>query len=356
MDAQFLEQAPEFLSKALKTLGIDRLADLRSISEDIPTPLAPVVIHNSRHVTAEEKYELAKTFYGRDGVASFVLMNPDSDRAHPLTNLAEQLADSLPLRHPILHPAEADKRAEKLLGPSDGTLKVFQRSDQDNSLQSKELHLHQDGIGLGGTVIAVGLYCESGPLWGGFTCFQNALRLVLELARNDCEAFQSLFYPTALTVVRREGRKALKVTGPVLYLNALNQPQVFLRAAGGDYEMIWLDEEAVARARQFLQTYLKPFALASSFAELSVPGQGCFIRNTVVLHGRTKFLDALPHRRVLARKWFASTDEDAQMKQVPGLKIRDEYAALRPDLFGKEVLRGEWTYDRTSDRNVAIRP
>jgi len=353
-ESRFLEQAPNFLAQAFTTLGVSSFDDLPAMSEELPTPLAPVVIRDFQRVTLQEKSDLASSFFGRHGVAAFALANPTIAREHPLLSVSNQLGDTLPLKYPISHPAESEQRAQSRFGKSDGTLKVFQRSDQDNSLQSKELHLHQDGIGLAGTVVAIGLYCESGPLWGGLTCFQNALRLVVELARIDEPAFQALFLPEAVTIIRKKGRKALKVTGPVLYLNALGQPQVFLRAAGGEYEMIWSREEPISRAREFLKEYLKPFALASSFAQLSVEGQGCFIRNTVVLHGRTKFLDDTLRKRVLARKWFGLTAHDAFMKQVPGMRIWDTFSALRPDLFGADVLCGHWRYDESSGQNIPI--
>lgn len=356
VDTSFLNQAPVFIERSLDSLGILTLNDLPLLSNELPTLIPPVLIQDFRNVTTEEKEALSNDFYGRYGVAYFVVMNPASKAAfgHPLIDLSRQLSTRLPLSYPISHPAETDPLAATLFGPPDGTLKVFQRPDQDNSQEMRELHLHQDGIGSGGTIVAISLYCESAPLWGGFTCFQNALRLVLELARQDMEAFEALFHPTAITVIRRQGHNALKVTGPVLYLNAQGKPQVFLRAAGGDYEMLWLQKEALTRARGYLETYLKPFAMGTGFVQFGIPGQGCFIHNRIVLHGRTKFMDGPRQKRVLARKWFADAAENAQMKRVPGLKILEDYASLRPDLFGEEVLHGIWGYDDALGCNVRL--
>ncbi len=350
-DDRFLQQAPSFIDQALAALGVGAMVDLPPI-DNLPSPVNPVCVRDLLQVSDEEKADLARMFYGRQGVAAFSLAKPSYARKHPLIELASQLSDALPLMYPIAHPGESDRGALTHFGSPDGTLKVFQRSDQKTSLQSEELHLHQDGVGLAGAVVAVGLYCESGPLWGGLTCFQNALRLVVELARIDLSAFASLFLPSALTILRTGGR-ALQVTGPVLYLNTMGQPQLFLRAEGGEYEMRWLSDPAISRARDFLRYYLRPLAPSSNFVQLSVEGQGCFIRNAVVLHGRTRFVEGDSRKRILARKWFALTAAEALMKQVPGLRILDAYAVLRPDLFGKEVLSGHWRYDEAALANVA---
>ena len=65
--------------------------------------------------------------------------------------------------------------------------------------------MHQDGVGRAGTVVASGLYCDNGPIWGGFTCFQNGLRLALELAKVDWPALESPFDPGCFL---RRGRDA----------------------------------------------------------------------------------------------------------------------------------------------------
>jgi hypothetical protein len=356
VDISFYNQASIFLERALRSFGISSLSGLRQISNELPTLIPPILINDFRRVSIEEKEALSNAFYGRYGVAYFIVMNPDSEASfgHPLIALSRQLTDVLPLSYPITHPAEIEPLAEALFGPPDGTLKVFQRADQDNSQEMKELHMHQDGIGSAGTIVTIALYCESAPLWGGFTCFQNALRLVLELARQDIEAFEALFHPMAITVIRRQGDNALKVTGPVLYLNAQGDPQIFLRAEGGDYDMFWYKNEALLRARRFLSTYLKPFSFGTGFVQFSAQGQGCFIHNRIVLHGRTRFMDGPCQRRVLARKWFADTAENATVKRVPGLKILNDYASLRPDLFGEEVLQGIWRYNNGEGCNVRL--
>jgi hypothetical protein len=326
------------------------------LADELSALVPPVIIQDFHNVTTEEKERLSQSFHGRYGVAYFLVMNPDekAQLGHPLIDLSKQLSDTLPLSYPIAHPAEEEPLAVASFGPPDGTLKVFQRPDQVNSQEDKELHMHQDGVGSGGSIIGIALYCESGPLWGGFTYFQNAPRLALELARHDMEAFEALFHPTAITVIRRRGRNALKVVGPALYLNRRGEPQVFLRSTGGDYEMFWAQDEALERARRFLEPLLKPFAPGTGFVQFSLPGQGCFINNRVVLHGRTKFIDGPNHRRVLSRKWFADSAEDAEIKRVPGLKLWEDYASLRPDLFGEDQLQGAWVYEDTLGRNVKL--
>ena len=355
-DARFLEQVSTFLDQALTVLEVTSLNSLSSISDETPTVVPPTVIQDLHNVSRNEKIRLADAFFGKHGVSYFVVnaASASEGHKHPLLILSDQLSEVLPLNYPISHPGEADQKSLELFGSNDGTLKVFQRDDQESSLESKELHLHQDGVGMAGTLAAIGLYCESGPLWGGFTCFQNGLRLALELARLDWEAFEALFRPTALTILRRAGPKALRITGPVLYLNEFGQPQVFLRAAGGEYEMNWLQDDALGRARRFLERYLKPLGPGSSFAQLSIAGQGCFIRNSIVLHGRTTFIESETLKRVLARKWYTTSFENDRIMQVPGLRLMDKYAALRPDLFGPDRLRGTWRFDDELGTNIQL--
>lgn len=351
---EFLRQIPSFLNQTLSMLGVNSVDALGPLSGDLAAQLEPVLIRDPKQITEEEKRQLRLAFYGREGVAAFVLAEPDCLGEHPLLLVARQITDILPVAYPIAHPAEEETRAGTVQDKYDGTLKVFQRADQVTSHQTRYLHMHQDGVGLGGGVATVGLYCENGPLWGGLTVFQNVLRLAAELARVDFEAFRSLFSPRALTITRKTGNKALRITGPVLYLNTLSQPQVFLRAAGGDYEMSWAKSSALLTAKEFFETYLRPFAAGSRFLPLSTRGQGCFVSNPVVLHGRTTFFDYGVRKRVLARKWFGLAAEDTRIKQVPGLNILKDYAALCPELFGDDMLRGRWKYDDVSGRNILV--
>jgi hypothetical protein len=100
-----------------------------------------------------------------------------------------------------------------------------------------------------------------------------------------------------------------------------------------------------------------PFSYGSSFLNFSEIGQGCFIRNRSVAHGRTAFVDALDlgKRRCLSRKWYMRFERDAIYKHVPGMFIADEFRNLYPELFKDDFLQGEWRYDASGDVNVTVR-
>lgn len=215
--------------------------------------------------------------------------------------------------------------------------------------------MHHDGLGSGGTVETAVLYADSGPLYGGYTYFQNILRVALDLARDDAEAFRMLFLPDAVEMIRPRGKGALKVVGPILFLNERHQPQSVFRSPTGEYKINWRDDvPALIRARTAFERHAEPFASGSTFIHLCGKGHGCFIRHGAIAHGRTPFVNGSdPERtRVLARQWYMRSERDAVYKHVPGLFIAPEFAALVPALFGPERLRGEWQYDPVTDRNV----
>jgi Taurine catabolism dioxygenase TauD, TfdA family len=316
----FSEIAHDFVKASLPCVGAAHLENLGSLMDALPVPLAPLVLGDCQSLTTSELHALRAAFFGRHGVAYFVVTKPLSAQgSHPLLDIASQLSDEIPTKYPVSHPGEDDSEAVSIVGKSDGTLKVFVRDSGTDSTSNVELHMHQDGVGRAGTVVTSGLYCDTGPVWGGFTCFQNGLRLALELAKVDWPAFESLFYPRTLTLVRT-GRNSIKITGPVLYFGDSREPQIFLRANSGTYSMTWASAEPVQRARAFLLQFLRPFALGSSFVSLYLRGHGCLFRNQATLHGRTRFINgqSADTQRLLSRKWFASGREYSGDMRVPG--------------------------------------
>ena len=95
--------------------------------------------------------------------------------------------------------------------------------------------------------------------------FQNIVSLSLVLARKDQDAFSSLFLPDAIKALRPRGKGAIEVTTPVLFLNELNVPQVFLRIETGEYKIGWRgDCPPLVRAAEFLKKHARPFSPGST--------------------------------------------------------------------------------------------
>jgi Taurine catabolism dioxygenase TauD, TfdA family len=359
----FLYQSDKFIKSCLAELGLSSLESLTPLCR-FAIALEPVVIKDFRALTELEKADIVRQFRSEFGVAYFIVLNCDegSPHGHPLIQIAEQLKVELNLHYPLVHPLEQHADMISRFG-QDGTLKVYDVV-KDSSAGYREqgetsdlFSMHHDGLGSGGTVSTVGLYMDSPPLSGGYTYFQNICRLALELARTDRKAFNDLFLPNAMTVLRPRGKGALRVTSPVLFVNEDGRPQSVFRTASGEYQISWrADRVPLARAMAFLNDYSEPFAGGSSFVHLTAKGHGCFSRNETIAHGRTRFLNA-PGRteRVLARKWFMRHPRDAVYKHVPGLFLADEFARLYPEYFGAAVLEGEWRFDPEQGTNIRMK-
>lgn len=364
---QFVNQSQEFLEAALAQVGVANLSALRGIHDRLPIPLSPILVEDFRRLTEGERRSVSDAYHGEFGVAYCVILNPDDppERTHPLLDLSAALASDIGLNYPLSHPMEGHPEAVSRFGQPDGTLKIYDLSSKDGRVGYREqaetsemFSAHNDGLGYAGAVQSVAFYMDSAPLWGGFTYFQNIVRLSLDLAKDDPEAFRSLFLPDAIQAIRPRGKGAIKVTSPVLYLNVARRPQCFLRVSTGEYEITWKSGlAALDRARQFMETHSHPFSGGSTFVYLSSRGHCCFLRNEVIVHGRTPFYDDLAsgRRRVLARKWFMRDGKDAVYKHVPGIEVAREYAELFPDQFGADAVTGEWNYNKDLDRNIRIR-
>jgi hypothetical protein len=361
---RFISQNEQFIRACLFPTKFKELDSLPSILDRPPIPLDPVVIHDFHALSDTEKTCISDQFQSEFGVSYFVVLNCDEPSicGHPLIEIAQQLTNELHLAHSLVHPLEEHADATARFG-RDGTLKVYEvlkessAGYREQGETSELFSMHHDGLGSGGTVFTVGLYMDQPPLSGGYTYFQNICRLSLELARNDRDAFNDLFLPDALTVIRPRGKGALRVTSPVLYLNEDNRPQSAFRTPSGEYQILWRsDRPALLRAADFLNKSAEPFAKASTFVHLMAKGHGCFIRNEVIGHGRTPFFNA-PGRieRVLARKWFMRHARDAVYKHVPGLFVAKEFASLYPEYFGPGVLEGEWRYDQQQGMNIRVK-
>lgn len=360
---RFTEQSNVFIDAALEEVGAASLASLPDLPRTA-TALEPVLVEDLEHLKLEEKQRLLAQYMSNSGVAYFICTKiPELDRGrHPLFILANQLEDTFRLHYPLEHPLETHPETLLRFGGGDSTVKVYdlavrERGYREQGETSERFEMHHDGLGSAGTVQTVVLYAESAPLWGGFTYFQNIVRLGLELAKLDSDAFKSLFLPDAITVTRPRGKGALRVTGPVLYLNEQGRPQSFFRRESGEYQVEWQKESGhLQTAREFLEEFTRPFSSNSSFIHFTSSGEGCLIRNRVVAHGRSRFIDDArrQRQRVLARKWYMRRPVDIDYKHVPGLLVDSRYARFFPEFFGSDVLQGEWLLN-TSGRNERIR-
>lgn len=362
---RFISQNEQFIRACLLQMKSKKdLESLPSVLDRSPTPLSPVLIQDFHVLTDTERADISGHFQSEFGVARFVVLNSEEPSAygHPLIEIAQQLTNELHLAYPLAHPLEEHPDSTARFG-RDGTLKVYEvvkdssAGYREQGETSELFSMHHDGLGSGGTVFTVGLYMDQPPLSGGYTYFQNICRLSLELARKDRDAFNDLFLPDAFTVIRPRGKGAIRVTSTVLYLNEDSRPQSAFRTPSGEYQILWRsDRPALQRAADFLNKHAEPFARGSTFVHLMAKGHGCFIRNEVIGHGRTRFLNARRRiERVLARKWFMRHPRDSVYKHVPGLFLAEEFASLYPEYFGPGVLEGEWLYDQQKDVNVRVK-
>jgi TfdA family taurine catabolism dioxygenase TauD len=361
LEQAFVAQSAEYLD-LLKAL-IPSHTESCDLLGRHPRALVATVVGDPHRLTPSEILSISRSYYGEDGVAVFVVLgDTERTRGHPLLHLASQLCDTLPCSNPLEHPLERHPDTLTEFGMSDGTLKIRSvRKDPrvgyvEQGETNEEFLAHNDGLGSGNTVETSMLYMETPPLDGGYTYFANVMHLALHLAEQDLPAFQHLFLPDAISVVRRRGKGAIRIVAPVLYLDHMSRPAMFLRVASGEYDVAWRPTPELARARAFLEVASVPFAVGSSFAHFFRPGHGCIIRNQHVVHGRTAFVDgAPPSRRVLSRKWFMSTPQDAIYKHVPALRLRADLASLYPERFGAAMLEGEWLLDSGTMKNVRVR-
>jgi hypothetical protein len=83
-------------------------------------------------------------------------------------------------------------------------------------------------------------------------------------------------------------------------------------------------------------------------------GEGVLVQNEHVVHGRTPFVENEKSQRVLARKWFVRSPQDAKYKHVPGMNVAQPYAALYPDQFAPTLQEGDWHFDGSTGENVEV--
>lgn len=355
----FIAQSEGFRAAVLKKYP--HLSDGRSpeLTSRPPRAIPAVSIADYRSMTAEEISAIADQYHSGDSVSYFKVENPWAhpiDR-HPIHDIATQLGEALGLCFPIEHPLEQHNDAIMRFGPPDGTVKIYDHGGKGGALSNQNFALHQDGLGNCGDVEAVILYAQRGPAAGGRTYFVNLVLAAFELSLTDPDAFKALFLPDAITVFRTTGFRKIKITGPVLSLYNVDEPQAFFRKTDAEYVVTWRDDTpAIVRARAFVDRFTAPLSYASSFVDLSEHGYGCLNHNRMTVHGRLSFNDNpnTEQVRLLSRKWFSSSKETQEFKHVPTLRILGEYSSLYPETFWPDPLEGEWAYDESSGTHIRV--
>jgi hypothetical protein len=360
---QFVAQKDEYLDLARAEFPDQADRVLEDVFRQPPIPLEPVPIEDPGAVTSAERDLLRAGFLGPQGVAHFAVTGaiPTNTDRHFSLDLAAALSSVMPTGFPVNHPMEGHPEAVSRFGEPDGTLKIYDLpippgiDKYREQAETNELFAaHNDGLGYGGAIAVSMLTADSPPAWGGYTCFQQLVRISLALANSDPPAFAALFQPDAIVALRPRGKGAIRVTSPVLYVNDRDEPQVFFRIASGEYQISWKEGDSdLARAREHLLRLGTPFAPDSCFVHMMRRGEGVLMRNRQVVHSRTPFADDVDgSQRVLARKWFVSKRNEARYKHVPGMNVAARYACLFPEYFREELLDGDWHYDSELDENL----
>ena len=357
-EEKFTFQHKLFISRSLELFGVSNLNDLPKNLNIEPIPLIPVIVKNYMKITNEEKANLKKNYISNNGAVYFYIENHvDTNQLnlHPLLVMANQLKKEFQFEFPLDYPYDYDSDTKLKFGKPDGTTKIYESTIKKDSLAltNESMTPHQDGMGLGGSVGIVALYCDSHPLFGGITFIQNIIKIGLQLLKKDEEAFCSLFYPNAITYIRKNERKGIKIVSPILYLNNFGEPTFNLKFSDSLHDVFYRSDKALARAIDYFLKYTKPLSYGSSFVQFTNQGLGCFINNLHNVHGRTSFLNGKKEnqKRILSRKWFATSKEYTEYQFFPGILILKEYADLYPEFFKDTFLKGFWNYNLTTLEN-----
>lgn len=363
-ESRFVAQSEVFLA-LVRSRFVDAPVSMAAALDIDARPAEPIVVGDLSALTAIESMRISRQLQQGFGVTHVVphrFEHPRGGTNHPLLSLTRQLNSSGAFAYPVDHPMEGHPEAVLRFGAPDGTLKLYNLpipADVDKYREVGETNQmfdsHNDGLGYAGLIQYVVMTVDHAPVTGGYTYFQNLVRLAPALAADDPDAFQALFLPDAITAIRPRGKGAIKVTSPVFFIGCTGEPQVFFRVTTGEYRIVWRDHPALARARKFLERMATPFAPQSTFVHFMHPGETAIVANRQVVHGRTEFIEPLTGiGRTLARKWFVERPEHAAYRHVPGMAVHHDWASLFPERFIGEAVQGEWHYDAAQEKNLKI--
>ncbi|MGO0578072.1 hypothetical protein [Ornithinimicrobium panacihumi] len=150
----------------------------------------------------------------------------------------------------------------------------------------------------------------------------------------------------------QRGDRILKITSPVLYLDRVGRPAVFLREPD-EANQVSVREE-LAACLSWLIDRCRPGAPGVVGLELNTPGDGIISNNRTLVHGRTPFVDVGSQRRRLARKCWTSAPGFSSLSQAPGLWVDEQYSTEVPDVFDPALLDGMWDFDPASQQNRLV--
>lgn len=362
-DLAFTEQCEPFLQWA-RARYPDAPATLEDVLATTTAPLRPICVGRLDRLTSTELAQIKREFDAGPGVVHVLPASFDGEAAngrHALIALADQLRTVVDLGFPVDHPMEGHPEALSRFGPPDGTLKLYNLPVEPGGQRYREqaetnemFDAHNDGLGYAGLIKNSILVLDRPPISGGYTYFQNLVRLAPALAASDPDGYRALFLPDAITALRPRGKGAIEVTSPAFFIGRGGVPQVFFRVTTGEYQITWRAHPDVQRAAALLNRLTEPFGPSSTFVHLMRSGDAVIIHNRQVVHGRTPFIDPSDGLgRVLARKWFVPTQEDAVYRHVPGMEVAEPWASMF-DRFQGTALVGEWHYNQSTQRNEQV--
>jgi hypothetical protein len=335
----------QFCDSLAAALGVATLREVPAVSDEPAVDFSRVVIGNPYALTEAEKRAIADGFASRlaavglrcDGVPGA------GSRAHPLVALGEQLNGVLPCGHQMRYAIMA----------KDGTGKIVStRRPVSLARSNQALPAHQDGMGSGARAKVVGLWADSVAAVNPRTFTQNLLRVAVDLRNSDEAAFRALFYPDAVTIVRKTD--GVTVVSPALLLDHKKAPRVFFRAPSVEYDVTSASRPAARRGIDYLARYSQVDAPGSAYIELSPPGSGLLFDNRANVHGRSGYQNGSGdgESRILAVAAWSDNAPDTRETLGRAVRLPGDGAGDRQPLDR----RPDGSADRIVGRPASRRP
>lgn len=197
-ESQFTAQSEVFLASVRS-----RFPDApRSYAEALAVnarPVEPIVVGDLLALTQAEATHVSRKLQQSSGVIHVVPHRfnlPAGGSRHPMLALARQLNGSGAFQYPVDHPMEGHPEAVLRFGAPDGTLKLYNLPIPEDADKYREVgetnqmfDSHNDGLGYAGLIRYVIMTVDHAPVAGGYTYFQNLVRL--PCARCPQQRFQT---------------------------------------------------------------------------------------------------------------------------------------------------------------------
>ena len=212
----------------------------------------------------------------------------------------------------------------------------------------KEFHTHSDGLGSGGTVQTVVLYCDSPAERGGQFYYYDLIELFKLLYEYSPKTFSALMMDRAITVTRKRGKGAIRVSSPIIYFADDELPGFFYRKSSGEYLVEYANYKLVQDGIQFIEQYAKPGTTCSLEVPFNQPFTGAILNNRFSAHHRNSFVDGASSR-LLSRKWYMRSATHQPYKHIPLVLLSERYYKMYPRYADKKYHNGEWLYNSATD-------